>query len=81
MADKDDSVRQDGWARAQVSVPDDVAAAAQDLADQPAESKTGRPPWAEKFVWQSLWKAVGVVLITLLALAIAGSIRWFGRIV
>jgi len=71
MADEDDSVREDGWARAQVSVPDDVAAAVQDLADQPAESKTGRPPWADKFVWQSLWKVVAVVLITLLSLAIA----------
>ena len=38
MADKDDSVRQDGWTGAEVTVPDDVAAAATANAEAPAES-------------------------------------------
>jgi predicted PurR-regulated permease PerM len=71
MADTDNQATDDGWARAQVVVPDDVVAAAQATAAQPAKSPTGRPAWADKFVWQSLWKAVAVVLTTLFFLIIA----------
>ncbi|MGB5566755.1 MAG: hypothetical protein WBN93_10530, partial [Acidimicrobiia bacterium] len=68
MADKDDSVRQDGWTGAEATVPDDVAAAAKANADAPAESTSGRPRWVNEFVWQSLWKVVGVGLLVTLGL-------------
>ena len=70
MADKDDSVRQDGWTGAEVTVPDDVAAAAKANADAPAESTSGRPRWVNEFVWQSLWKVVGVGLLVFLGLIV-----------
>lgn len=70
MADKDDPVRDDGWAGAQVDVPDDVAEAAQAVVDAPAESTTGRPRWVNKFVWESLWKVVIVGLATAAGLMI-----------
>jgi predicted PurR-regulated permease PerM len=71
MADKDDPIRDDGWAGAEVAVPDDVAAAVQATAGQPTGSTAGPPAWADKFVWQSLWKVVAVVLTTLFFLIIA----------
>jgi len=70
MADKDNLTKDDGWAGAQVAVPDDVAAAAQEDADAPAESMTGRPRWVNMFVWQTLWKAVIVGLTVFVGLAI-----------
>ena len=70
MADKDNPTKDDGWAGAQVAVPDDVAAAAQEDADAPAESMTGRPRWVNMFVWQTLWKAVIVGLTVFVGLAI-----------
>ncbi len=70
MTGKDGTGADDAWARAQVTVPDDVVAAAQATAAQPAKSTTGRPGWADKFVWQSLWKVVAVVLTTLFFLII-----------
>ena len=70
MADKDDSVRQDGWAGAQVVVPDDVAAAAKADVDAPVQSRTGRPAWVDKFVWTSLWKVVAVSLVVAAGLLI-----------
>ncbi len=70
MADKDDSVRQDGWAGAQVAVPDDVAAAARADVDAPLQSRSGRPAWADKFVWTSLWKVVAVSLAVAVSLLI-----------
>ena len=72
MADKDDSVRQDGWSGAHVVVPDDVVAAAEATADAPDESRTGRPRWVNGFVWQSLWKAV----IVGLAVAVGLILVW-----
>ena len=65
MPDKDD-----GWAGAQVAVPDDVAAAAQEDAGAPAVSMTGRPRWVNLFVWQTLWKAVMVGLTVAVGLAV-----------
>ncbi len=64
------SGKDDGWAGAQVEVPDDVAAAAQTSADAPAESTTGRPRWVSKFVWETLWKAVIVGLAVAVGLVI-----------
>jgi predicted PurR-regulated permease PerM len=69
MTGKDDPTKDDGWAGAQVAVPDDVAAAAQVDADAPAESMTGRPRWVNLFVWQTLWKAVIVGLTVTVGLA------------
>ncbi len=65
MPDKDD-----GWAGAQVAVPDDVAAAAQEDSGAPAESMTGRPRWVNPFVWQTVWKAVIVGLTVAVGLAV-----------
>ena len=65
MASKDD-----GWAGAQVVVPDDVAAAAQVSVDAPVESITGSPRRMNQFVWQSLWKAVIVGLTVFVGLAL-----------
>ena len=62
MTNKDDPTKDDGWAGADVAVPDDVAAAAQATVDAPADSTTGRPRWVNKFVWEALWKAVVVGL-------------------
>ena len=70
MTDKDGLSTRDGWAGAQVAVPDDVAAAAQEDADAPAESMTGRPRWVNMFVWQTLWKAVVVGLTVFVGLSI-----------
>ena len=65
MPDKDD-----GWAGAQVVVPDDVAAAAQEDSGAPAESMTGRPRWVNPFVWQTVWKTVIVGLTLAVGLAV-----------
>ena len=65
MASKDD-----GWAGAQVVVPDDVAAAAQVSVDAPVESITASPRRMNQFVWQSLWKAVIVGLTVFVGLAL-----------
>ena len=65
MPDKDD-----GWAGAQVAVPDDVAAAAQEDSGAPAESMTGRPRWVNPFVWQTVWKTVIVGLTLAVGLAV-----------
>ena len=70
MTDKNGPSKDDGWAGAQVAVPDDVAAAAQATADAPAESMTGRPRWVNLFVWQTLWKMVIVGLAVFVGLAV-----------
>jgi len=70
MVSKDDPTRDDGWADADVAVPDDVVAAAQADAGTPAESRTGRPAWANKFVWASLWKVVAVGLVLTVSLMV-----------
>jgi predicted PurR-regulated permease PerM len=70
MTGKDGSRTTDDWASKDVVVPDDVVSAAQANAGTPAESKTGRPAWANQFVWQTLWKVVAVALLTTASLMI-----------
>jgi len=70
MTGKDGLSTTDSWASKDVVVPDDVVSAAQANADTPAESKTGRPAWANRFVWESLWKVVAVALLTTASLMI-----------
>jgi predicted PurR-regulated permease PerM len=70
MADTDNQNNDDGWAGANVAVPDDVAAAATAAVDAPAESRMGRPAWVSNFVWQTLWKVVFVGLAVAVGLAI-----------
>ena len=70
MTDMDDRAKDDGWAGAHVTVPDDVAVAAQTTVKPPAESASGRPQWVNEFVWQSQWKAVIVGLAVTVGLMV-----------
>ncbi len=54
-----------------VAVPDDIATAAVQDAARQQPPVAQRAAWADKFVWQSLLKAVAVVLLTLFFLGIA----------
>jgi predicted PurR-regulated permease PerM len=71
MADSGDTGSLTSQGQGDVAVPDDIATAAvQDAArQQPVVAQ--RAAWADKFMWQSLLKAVAVVLLTLFFLGIA----------
>jgi predicted PurR-regulated permease PerM len=71
MADSGDTGSLTSQGQGDVAVPDDVAASVAKgaAAQQPVVEQ--RALWAGKFVWQSLWKTVAVVLTTLFFLGIA----------
>jgi hypothetical protein len=52
-------------------VPDEVVEAAQVEAEVAEDTRGTKPGWLNRFVWDTLWKVVGVGLIVAIGLVVA----------